>query len=248
MKNHMDSETLGLLRRIGLNQYESKVYFSLLNAGPISASDVSSLADIPRPRTYDVLDKLEKRGFISTQPGRPTRFKAINLGEAVESLKTKKQDEFQKDLIEMDEIKKRLADRFKGAKPESRIDAEDYVWVIKDQKNLHSRIDNLINSAKDSILIAANDANLGHKLDAFENSLRKANKRGVDIKIVSPLNDPMLAKRAAEIAEIKKREHNHRMMVIDDDVILFLTPDSHEKEIGTWIKSPYVANNFRCLF
>jgi len=248
MKNHMDSESLGLLRRVGLNQYESKVYFSLLHAGPTSASDVSSLADIPRPRTYDVLDKLEKKGFISVQPGRPTKFKAMSLHEAFEYHMGKRHEEFDKELKDIEEIKNRLTDRVKRSKPEEKIEAEDYVWVIKDKKNLHSKIESMIHSAQKSILIAANDNVLRHKLDSFETALRKADKRGVDIRIVSPLKDAELTKRVADFAETVKKEHNHRIMVIDDDVLLFLTPESHEREVGTWIKSPYVANNFRCLF
>jgi len=248
MKNHMDAETLDLLRRVGLNQYESKVYFSLLHEGPTSASEIGGLADIPRPRTYDVLDKLEKKGLIRVQPGRPTRFQATDLKEAFEFLKHKRIEECDNSVQEIDEIKAKLAQKIKGVKPSGTIEAEDYVWVIKERKNIHAKIENLIHSAKESILIAATDASLSHKLDSFENALRKANKRGVDIKIVSPLKDNSLAKRASEFAKTVKKDHNHRMMVIDDDVVLFLTPETNEKEIGTWIKSPYIAENFRNLF
>jgi len=244
----MDSESLYLLRRIGLNQYESRVYFSLLKAGPTSASEIGSVAEIPRPRTYDVLDKLEKKGFISVQPGRPTRFKAVELDEAINFLKTKKEEELKKSLHEMEDIKGKLSEKIRTTKPEWKVKAEDYVWVIKDRKNLHSKIEGLIHSAKDSILITANDAGVKNKLESFENSLRKACKRGVKIKVVSPLTNASLVKRVCEFAEVVKKDHNHRMMVIDDDVFLFLTPESHEKEVGTWIKSPYIADNFRNLF
>jgi sugar-specific transcriptional regulator TrmB len=248
MKVHMDQETLDLLRGISLNQYESKVYFSLLHAGPTSATEIGSLADIPRPRTYDVLDKLEKKGFISVQPGRPTKFKAIDIGDAIDFLKDKKKEDFEKSLGEIEEIKAKLSRKVKTTKPETKEDADDYVWVMKDRKSLHSKIENLIHSAQDNILIATTDSGLDHKLEAFEGALRKAKKRGVDIKIVSPLTNSETAKRVAEFAETVKRDCNHRLMVIDNDVVLFLTPENHEKEVGTWIKSPYVANNFRCLF
>jgi len=244
----MDSESLYLLRRIGLNQYESRVYFSLLKAGPTSASEIGSVAEIPRPRTYDVLDKLEKKGFISVQPGRPTRFKAVELDEAINFLKMKKEEELKKSLHEMEDIKGKLSEKIRTTKPEGKVKAEDYVWVIKDRKNLHSKIEGLIHSAKDSILITANDAGVKNKLESFENSLRKAHKRGVKIKVVSPLTNASLVKRMCEFAEVVKKDHNHRMMIIDDDVFLFLTPEPHDREVGTWIKSPYIADNFRNLF
>lgn len=244
----MDSESLYLLRRIGLNQYESRVYFSLLKAGPTSASEIGNVAEIPRPRTYDVLDKLEKKGFISVQPGRPTRFKAVDLDGAISFLKSRKEEDLKKSLRDIDDIKGKLSDKIRLTKPEDKVKAEDYVWVIKDRKNLHSKIEGLIHSAKDNILITANDNGIKNKLDAFEHPLRKACKRGVKIKVVSQLSNAGLAKRVCEFAELVKKEHNHRMMVIDDDVFLFLTPEPHEKEVGTWIKSPYIADNFRNLF
>jgi sugar-specific transcriptional regulator TrmB len=219
-----------------------------LKAGPTSASEIGSVAEIPRPRTYDVLDKLEKKGFISVQPGRPTRFKAVDLDEAINFLKTKKEEELKKSLHEMEDIKGKLSEKIRTTKPEWKVKAEDYVWVIKDRKNLHSKIEGLIHSAKDSILITANDAGVKNKLESFENSLRKAHKRGVKIKVVSPLTNASLVKRMCEFAEVVKKDHNHRMMVIDDDVFLFLTPEPHDREVGTWIKSPYIADNFRNLF
>jgi len=248
MKKCMDPEILALFRRVGLNQYESKVYFALLNAGSTSATEIGSLADIPRPRTYDVLDKLEKKGFITMQPGRPTKFKAVNLNEAIAFLKSRKAEEFNKRLSEIEDIKSRLSEKIKLEKPEEKIEAEDYVWVIKDRKNLYSKIENLIHSAKNSILIATSETGLKRKVGSFETALKKAYKRGVDIKVVSPAANSDLVKKVCEFATVVKKDHNHRMMVIDNDVVLFLTPETDDKEIGTWIKSPYIAENFRNLF
>jgi sugar-specific transcriptional regulator TrmB len=243
----MDNETMGLLRRLGLNQYESKVYFSLLRSGSTSASEIGTLADIPRPRTYDVLDKLEKRGFITIQPGRPTKFKAAALDETFELLKSKKEDEFKKSVNEIGDIKVHLSDKLKNSK-ESKKDKDEYLWIIKDRKNIHSKIEGMINSAKASIIISTTANGLDRKMGCFEDALRKANKRGVSIKIITPSEDTVCVKRASEFAEIIKRDSNQRAVVTDNDVLLFLTPETHEKEVGTWIRSPYMAKNFRSLF
>ena len=246
MKNHMDNETMSLLRRLGLNQYESKVYFSLLKSGSTSASEIGTLADIPRPRTYDVLDKLEKRGFISVQPGRPTKFMAIALNETFDLLKTKKEEELKKAVTEIEDIKVRLADKMKTSK-NSKV-REEYMRLINDRKNIHSKIESMINSAKANILISTTAKGLDRKMGCFEDALRKADKRGVNIRIVSPSEDTVCIKKASEFAEIVKKDSNQRAIVVDNDLLLFLTPETQEKEAGTWIKSPYMAKNFRNLF
>ena len=60
-----------LVRRIkeyfNLNIYETKVWLALLSKGVASAGEVAEISGVPRSRTYDVLESLEKRGFAITK-------------------------------------------------------------------------------------------------------------------------------------------------------------------------------------
>src|SRR3989339_872275 len=52
-------EFLGRLRKIfDLNLYEVKVWTALLSRGTSTAGELSSISDVPRSRTYDVLEEL----------------------------------------------------------------------------------------------------------------------------------------------------------------------------------------------
>ena len=44
-----------------LNVYETKVWLALLGKGVASAGEIASISGVPRSRTYDVLEGLEKR-------------------------------------------------------------------------------------------------------------------------------------------------------------------------------------------
>ena len=46
-----------------LNVYETKVWLALLGKGIASAGEVAGISKVPRSRTYDVLETLEKKGF-----------------------------------------------------------------------------------------------------------------------------------------------------------------------------------------
>ena len=245
MKTKMNSESLSLLRRIGLNQYESKVYLALLSAGPTSASDLSELAGIPRPRTYDVLSKLEKKGFVSVQPGRPTKFRAFDIDEAFIVLKKKKEKEHTKELGEIDDIRKQLGKKVVETVPMKLSTSSDFVWVIKDRDNIYSKIDNLINNATKSVVIATTEQGIKRKLDAYEATLIQAKKRGVDVKLLAPKMEGA-SRMKKTVGEFIKKDNLHRMMIVDDHVVLFLTPEGNPKaEIGAWITSPYLAENMR---
>jgi len=49
------------LKEFGLNIYESKLWTALLSMGVATAGELSDVANVPRSRTYDVLESLEKK-------------------------------------------------------------------------------------------------------------------------------------------------------------------------------------------
>ena len=59
------------LKDFGLNSYEAKLWVALLSRGVSTAGELSDIANVPRSRTYDVLESLEKKGFIIVKIGNP---------------------------------------------------------------------------------------------------------------------------------------------------------------------------------
>ena len=81
-------EFLSRLRKIfDLNLYEVKVWTALLSRGNSTAGELSSISDVPRSRTYDILESLEKKGFIVMKLGKPIKFVALKPEEVVERVK-----------------------------------------------------------------------------------------------------------------------------------------------------------------
>ena len=81
-------EFLGRLRKIfDLNLYEVKVWTALLSRGTSTAGELSTISDVPRSRTYDILESLEKKGFIVMKLGKPIKFVAINPKKLLKELR-----------------------------------------------------------------------------------------------------------------------------------------------------------------
>src|SRR3989338_3789896 len=72
-----------------LNIYETKVWLALLSKGIASAGEVAQISGVPRSRTYDVLESLEKRGFAITKIGKPVKYIAVKPTEVIEKMKSK---------------------------------------------------------------------------------------------------------------------------------------------------------------
>lgn len=54
-----------MLLDLGLSEYETKVYLSLLDIGPSLAGMVAKTASVNRRNVYDALERLKDKGFIS---------------------------------------------------------------------------------------------------------------------------------------------------------------------------------------
>lgn len=52
------------LQSLGFNQYESKVYVTLVKKGFSTAYGISKHSGVPRARVYDILQTLEEKGMV----------------------------------------------------------------------------------------------------------------------------------------------------------------------------------------
>jgi len=88
----IESKAEKQLKNLGLNSYEVKIWTALLSRGVSTAGELSDIANVPRSRSYDVLESLEKKGFVKTKNGKPARYTAISPSEALENTKKNTQE------------------------------------------------------------------------------------------------------------------------------------------------------------
>ena len=87
-------EFLNKLRHFfSLNLYEVKIWTALLSRGVATAGELSDIANVPRSRSYDVLESLEKKGFAVTKLGKPIKYIAVPPEEVLDRVKKKIQND-----------------------------------------------------------------------------------------------------------------------------------------------------------
>ena len=75
-------EFLSNLRRaFDLNLYEVRIWTALLSRGVSTAGELSDIGNVPRSRAYDVLESLEKKGFVVMKLGKPIKYIAVEPKE-----------------------------------------------------------------------------------------------------------------------------------------------------------------------
>ena len=150
-------EFLSRLRKIfDLNLYEVKVWAALLSRGMSTAGELSMISDVPRSRTYDILESLEKKGFIVMKLGKPIRFVALKPEEVIERVKRNLHIEAKERAKRLDELKgddvlKELNTLYtQGIKF---VDPSDLSGALKGRNNLYNHLDMMIRRAEKNITI-----------------------------------------------------------------------------------------------
>ena len=249
-------EFLTKLKDFGINSYEAKIWTALLSRGVSTAGELSDIANVPRSRSYDVLESLEKKGFVIMKIGKPIKYIAVPPNEVLERVKKNIKDYADKTVSMIDELKNSeiLTDLVSlHENGISMIDPTDMSGSLKGRENLYDQIITMIKEAEDTIIIATTAAGLERKANYLQRALRKAHERGVKIMIsVSNIKDSDAIKELRKIAEIKDLKLDARFCIVDNQSVMFML--AHDKDIhpnydvGIWVTTELFASALVQLF
>jgi len=252
-------EFLNKLRKIfNLNLYEVKVWTALLSRGTSTAGELSNISDVPRSRTYDILETLEKKGFIIMKIGKPIKFVALKPEEVIERVKknlVKEADERSKRLDKMknEDMITELNSLFtQGVKF---VEPSDLSGSLKGRQNMYNHLDMMIREAEKTITIVTTSEGLNRKLEALMPSLEQAKKRGVKIRIAAEITDAnkMIAKELSQVAEVKNSSGiRARFVIVDSQQLLFMVLDDSNVhpnyDVAIWLSTEFFAIAMEQLF
>ncbi|MBU0760971.1 MAG: hypothetical protein KJ600_05705 [Nanoarchaeota archaeon] len=254
-------EFLSRLRKIfDLNLYEARVWTALLSRGVSTAGELSNISDVPRSRTYDILESLEKKGFIIMKIGKPIKFVALRPEEVVERVK--------KNLVVNAQAKSRRLEELKGDDVLSElnnlfengvkfVEPSDLAGSLRGRQNMHNHLDMMIRSAEKSVTIVTTAEGLNRKMEALLPSLEKAKRRGVVLRIGAPITPKniRIAKHLSKIAEVKDTSQkglNGRFTIVDSEQLMFMLTDDatvHPNyDVAVWLSTDFFAKVMEQMF
>jgi sugar-specific transcriptional regulator TrmB len=253
-------EFLSKLRRyFSLNLYEAKVWTALLSRGVSTAGELSDIANVPRSRSYDVLESLEKKGFVVMKIGKPIKYIAVPPKEVLERVKKNLLTDTQDHIKKLDELKSTdLIDELNSLHTQGveLVEPTDLSGSLRGRLNLYNHIEFTIRSAESSVTMMTTTQGLVRKVEGLKPLLEDLNKRGVEIKIAAPITTPEAENAVKElegIAEVKNIDHiNARFIVVDGAEVIFMVMHDDEVhptyDIGIWVNTPFFASALDQLF
>ncbi|MEW5897157.1 MAG: helix-turn-helix domain-containing protein [Nanoarchaeota archaeon] len=243
-------ELLSQLRRyFDLNLYEVKLWAALLSRGVSTAGELSDIADVPRSRSYDVLESLEKKGFVVMKLGKPIKYIAIPPAEVVDRVKKNMYSEAQEKVKRLETVKG--SDLLRELETLHNnginlVDPSDISSCLRGRNNLYNHLDLLIKEAQKNVNIVTTEKGFMRKAEGLKASMEKARRKGVKIRIAAPLTKDN-KKHVDSLKGIAEIKHNNkidsRFVTVDGKDLVFMMLNDNEVhpsyDLGVWVKTPY---------
>jgi HTH-type transcriptional regulator, sugar sensing transcriptional regulator len=254
-------EFLSRLRKIfDLNLYEAKVWTALLSRGVSTAGELSNISDVPRSRTYDILESLEKKGFVVMRLGKPIKFVALKPDEVVERVKRNLMVDAQNkskrlEKLKGDEVLGELNSLYtNGVKF---IEPSDLSGSLRGRQNVYNHLDMMIRGAEKDVTLVTTAEGLNRKFEALMPALERAKKRGVNVRVAAPIvpENYKVAKDLAKVADVRdsgKGGMQGRFVIVDNNQFLSLLLDDKKVhpnyDVGVWLSSDFFAEVMGQMF
>jgi sugar-specific transcriptional regulator TrmB len=241
------------LGQLGINSYEAKLWTALLSQGVSTAGELSDIADVPRSRSYDVLESLEKKGFIIQKLGKPIKYVALPPEEVLERVKKQIKQDAETHSRKMDELKgSEILNELTTLHTQGveMIEPSDLSGALRSRSGIYDHLSLLIKNSEETVLLMTTPEGLRRKLEFLSEDLQKASERGVEIKVICSGEHAIEAPEYLNIHVTDKI--NARFMVADgEEMVFMLLPDSEVHpayDVGIWVNTPYFASAIADVF
>lgn len=249
------------LMDLGLTDYESKGYTSLLEKQTLTATELSRLSLIPRTRIYEILQKLIEKGLCVEILGKIKKYKAVAPEMAMDRLL-----EHQRLDFSLKEKNARLLGDLlqkKYLEGSNNRDPLDYIELLRDPQQVARMVIQLVAGATSEILVFVKPP--------FSNPKDRLEKQNVETTsaLKSEVDCQTLYQIGAEGDERKWqfRQIDHavkngekariidelplKMVIVDESKVIFAMEDYHitqNRQTSLLIEHHALARSLKILF
>ncbi|HKL23319.1 MAG TPA: helix-turn-helix domain-containing protein [Candidatus Nanoarchaeia archaeon] len=236
-----------------LNIYETKVWLALLGKGSASAGEIATLSGVPRSRTYDVLESLEKKGFAIVKIGKPVKYLGVKPKTILEKLKNNVRNQAEEKVQNLSKVTitnefKQLEELYNvGINPVKR---EDLSASIKGRSTISTHLKEIIDSAKKEVIVCMNAEEMELKEKLFAETFNSLKKKGIEVK-VALFGNPEIVKKLSKLMnlEIIPVKVEGKFFIIDrKEVLFYISKETTKDDHAIWLNSEFFSEAFAGLF
>ena len=252
----IEQSSINALMKLGLTEYEAKIYIALAKSGPSRAGELSFLSNVPRTKTYGALKELTRKGLVLAIPEKPERYLAASPNETLFPLVGR----LSEDLKRAEETIQSLALSYESMKYVRKVEPYEKgeLWVLKGRPEIHKKLDEMLNNANKSIHVTTTSNGIVRSYKSNIRALEKCKSKGVEILFIASISkqNARVATEFMEIAEIHclQTQPSIQTACIDGKSIFFTDaiPDDLDtiegRDEAIWTTNPYLTRANDWLF
>ncbi len=218
----LSEKTRKVLQDIGLTDYEIKAYISLLNNPGNQASEISKNSDVPISKIYEVLTNLERKGWVESQHGRPSKYFPKSPSTALQAFRMRTESELKSNE---QHLLRELMPIYEKRETQERPD----IWIVRGEYNILAKVRESIDRCEKELL-AVVPAGLNDVIELIVPTLVSIRASGVNTRIMmsKEVNEASLRNISA-VSKLRLRENMFGGGVICDakEVVLLLGGSSN---------------------
>jgi len=234
-----------------LNTYEARIWLALLMKGVATAGELADIADIPRSRAYDVLESLEKKGFVIMKLGKPIKYLAVPPTEVVERVKRRYEETISRRINELEKVKTsdliRELDTLHKSGAGS-IDVSEKSGAIRGQQNIISHLESMLKETQKHVNIVTTQLTFVRDAIALKPIFYELRERQIPVRIITPIDEGN-AKYVQELMSVVEiydaGDYRGRIVTIDSEEVLMMLFDEKEvpssMDVAVWLYAPSLA-------
>ncbi|MDA3836693.1 MAG: hypothetical protein PF542_03655 [Nanoarchaeota archaeon] len=236
-----------------LNIYETKVWLALLGKGSASAGEIATISGVPRSRTYDVLESLEKKGFALVKLGKPVKYLGVKPKIILEKLKNNVRNEADEKVKSLGGLKetnefRQLEELYNvGINPVKR---EDLSASIKGRTTVSNHLREIINSATEEVIVCSPAEEILLKEKLFKETFDELKERGIKVKAALSGDCEVVNSLKKTLGiDVKCINISAKFFIVDrSEVLFYLNPETTKEDQAIWINSEFFSQGFAGLF
>ena len=243
---------LDLRKYFKLNIYEVKIWTALLSRGIASAGELADISGVPRSRCYDVLESLEKKGFIIMKIGKPIKYLTVKPEIILDRVKRNFKENADELSTQIDNIKD--TDEFKELEllyktGVQSVDISNISKSIVGRTMINRHIKNMVLKSKSSVLFVANQEHVERSVKLLKGFMQGFAKKGIKAKFYAPSIKTLIKK--LQNVECIDYLPSTSFVTIDGKEMIFMVSNANvapDYEVAIWIDSPFFVNAVNILF
>lgn len=225
----VSDRALKALKELGLTEYETSAYLAVVEYGPLPASEISTKSHVPYSRIYDVLGRLEEKGFIQVQKGRPTIYVAKAPSEVVRLVHLSWEER-------IESASKAVTDELQPLFEKETAATTRDVWLLHGRAAILAKALEMLDSAREEIIVtlpglSSGLSDLSPMVDRF------LDVKAAKVKILTSDIDADLLTIIPKSFEIRTRERVFGVGIVVDGrhtLIMLAAGDVEEEFLGVF--------------